>query len=160
MSPEEFAKRCQEYLDFLGLPFAFKFSDGIEWIPVKPEEWGAAIVYAMIYGYELKEDKMGVPYYGCTNYENRNILVAQSHFEAVPAISVETVIHEAAHALLGPNEGHNDLWAVRCRELGGTGDKKGYDVDKLKQIGFPTEDVQLALDYAVIKATQYKLRGQ
>lgn len=30
----------------------------------------------------------------------------------------QTVLHEIAHALAGPGQGHNFVWARKCRELG------------------------------------------
>ena len=41
----------------------------------------------------------------------------------------KTVIHEIAHALVGPGHGHNAVWKKKARELGDSGNRcYGYDV--------------------------------
>lgn len=30
----------------------------------------------------------------------------------------DTILHEIAHALVGPGNGHNEVWKAKCREIG------------------------------------------
>ncbi len=36
-----------------------------------------------------------------------------------------TLLHEIAHALVGPNNGHNEIWKKKFIEIGGNGNVKG-----------------------------------
>ena len=46
----------------------------------------------------------------------------------------DVIIHEIAHALVGPTNGHNTHWCRTARSLGGTGQKEvpGFGHDPLK----------------------------
>lgn len=40
-----------------------------------------------------------------------------------------TILHEIAHALVGPNHGHNDVWRQKCIEIGGDGRRLASDAN-------------------------------
>ncbi|MGL4742878.1 MAG: SprT-like domain-containing protein [Dermatophilaceae bacterium] len=35
----------------------------------------------------------------------------------------DTILHEIAHALVGPEHGHDSVWQAKAREIGGTGER-------------------------------------
>jgi predicted SprT family Zn-dependent metalloprotease len=37
-----------------------------------------------------------------------------------PEAIVDTLLHEIAHALVGPKHGHDAVWKAKCREIGAT----------------------------------------
>ena len=60
--------------------------------------------------------------FGLCNYRNHTIslsmhLVSLNNEKEVMA----TILHEVAHALVGPNHGHNFLWQAKAIELGCNG---------------------------------------
>jgi predicted SprT family Zn-dependent metalloprotease len=38
----------------------------------------------------------------------------------------DTILHEIAHALVGPDHGHDAVWKARCRAIGATPKRCGY----------------------------------
>lgn len=42
-----------------------------------------------------------------------------THYEHIPWDEIEdTLLHEIAHALVGPRHGHDQTWKQKCREIG------------------------------------------
>ena len=39
---------------------------------------------------------------------------------------IDTMLHEIAHALVGPGQGHNEIWLNKAKEIGCTGNVTGY----------------------------------
>lgn len=50
---------------------------------------------------------------------SKKLLAARPYMD-----SRNTVLHELAHALVGPRHGHNVIWQRKCLELGGDGKQK------------------------------------
>jgi predicted SprT family Zn-dependent metalloprotease len=67
---------------------------------------------------------------GLCRYEARCIelsvhLVERNGPEAVQ----DTLLHEIAHALVGPGHGHDDAWKRKCLEIGAKPERLSYEVD-------------------------------
>jgi predicted SprT family Zn-dependent metalloprotease len=39
----------------------------------------------------------------------------------------DTLLHEIAHALVGPGHGHDTVWKRKCREIGAKPERLGYE---------------------------------
>ena len=56
---------------------------------------------------------------GLCSYRDKSIILSSHHIDIHPTPDViNTIRHEIAHALVGPNQGHNDVWATKAREIG------------------------------------------
>lgn len=59
---------------------------------------------------------------GVCKYNHKRIEISAVIAEYVPADRTwDTVLHEIAHALAGPNAGHGPKWLATCKTLGGSG---------------------------------------
>lgn len=56
---------------------------------------------------------------GCCKYNRKIITLSQRHIETSQEVDIiDTVLHEVAHALVGPNNGHNSAWRAMCVKIG------------------------------------------
>lgn len=56
---------------------------------------------------------------GCCNFTKKTITVSRySAIEHSIDKVIDTVLHEIAHALVGPENNHNHIWKVKAREIG------------------------------------------
>lgn len=56
---------------------------------------------------------------GCCKYNRKTITLSRRHLEtSQEADVVDTILHEVAHALVGPNNGHNNVWRSMCVKIG------------------------------------------
>ena len=63
---------------------------------------------------------------GLCSHRKRTISLGQHATLANDEIAVRnTILHEIAHALVGPNEGHGPIWKAKCLEIGGDGKRLG-----------------------------------
>lgn len=61
---------------------------------------------------------------GCCDYETKVIsLASQFALTAVPAEVRDTILHEIAHALVGPRHNHDSVWKKTARSIGCTADR-------------------------------------
>ena len=59
------------------------------------------------------------PYLGLCIYKDKAIVLNAHHIDIHPdAEVINTILHEVAHAIVGPGYGHNDVWATKAREIG------------------------------------------
>jgi predicted SprT family Zn-dependent metalloprotease len=58
---------------------------------------------------------------GCTRHGPKTISLSQHFLLVADVTTVEaTVLHEIAHALVGPGNGHGPVWQAKIRSLGGS----------------------------------------
>ena len=58
---------------------------------------------------------------GLCSYKDKCIILSAHHIDIHPDPDVvNTIKHELAHALVGPNHGHDEVWAQKAREVGCT----------------------------------------
>ncbi|MFH0834477.1 MAG: SprT-like domain-containing protein [Patescibacteria group bacterium] len=58
--------------------------------------------------------------FGCCNFSTRTISLSKILTELnAPEKVRDTLLHEIAHALVGPRHGHDSLWKKQVRALGG-----------------------------------------
>ncbi|SPT75536.1 SprT-like family [Arcanobacterium haemolyticum] len=59
---------------------------------------------------------------GATHFAHTKITLSRALTEACPETTVrDTILHEIAHAIVGPRHGHDDVWRRTCVKIGGTG---------------------------------------
>ncbi|KUG51986.1 hypothetical protein AVL62_08645 [Serinicoccus chungangensis] len=61
---------------------------------------------------------------GACHWTDRRITLSRAITAVQDEAQVrETVLHEVAHALVGPGHGHDGVWRARARSLGATGER-------------------------------------
>jgi predicted SprT family Zn-dependent metalloprotease len=66
------------------------------------------------FAYNRRKQSMGFCRYASKTIELSCYLVVQNGPEEVE----DTILHEIAHALVGPGHGHNTVWKRKCIEIG------------------------------------------
>lgn len=74
-------------------------------------------------GWDLAFDRAKVRAGACHFRDRRITLSRHLTLAHAPEQVRETVLHEVAHALVGPRHGHDQVWRARARALGATGDR-------------------------------------
>ena len=75
--------------------------------------------------------------FGCTHYNTSSITLSRSLCEMNDWETVRlTVLHEIAHAIVGPGHGHDWIWKSKCLEIGGDGNRC-YDSQKINTPSMP-----------------------
>jgi predicted SprT family Zn-dependent metalloprotease len=74
------------------------------------------------FAFNRRKRAMGYCYYG------RKVIELSVHFVARnPDVVVrDTLLHEIAHALIGPEHGHDEAWKQKCREVGARPERFGH----------------------------------
>lgn len=67
--------------------------------------------------FDRAKKRAGICYYSERRVTFSRHLMALYDVDAVR----ETILHEAAHALVGPGHGHNRVWQAKAREIGASG---------------------------------------
>lgn len=60
-----------------------------------------------------RKRSLGVCKYGPRRIEISRYIISLPREEII-----DTILHEIAHALVGPTHGHNHVWKAKCREIG------------------------------------------
>jgi len=56
---------------------------------------------------------------GCCKYDKKIITLSKRHLDLSEEHEIiNTVLHEVAHALVGPNHGHDKIWKSMCVKIG------------------------------------------
>ena len=59
------------------------------------------------------------PFVGLCSHKDQCIILNAHHVDTHPDPEiVNTIRHEVAHALVGPNHGHDEIWAAKAKEIG------------------------------------------
>jgi predicted SprT family Zn-dependent metalloprotease len=74
--------------------------------------------------YNRRKRAMGFCCYTDRTIELSIYFVESNDLDAI----VDTLLHEIAHALVGPEHGHNAVWKAKCREIGATPMRLGHAV--------------------------------
>ena len=96
---------------------------GVIMIPneAKSEWWALQEKYPVLRGWSLEEDRRSKKRLGCCHYSEKVITLSawlwKWNSENHPQL-IDTLRHEAAHVLAGPNVGHGLLWKAHARALG------------------------------------------
>lgn len=74
--------------------------------------------------------------FGVCNFRTKTIGLSRKLTEMNGKAEVrDTILHEIAHALVGPGNGHNKTWKAMCRKVGAR-PKRCYSNDKVKSPEF------------------------
>ena len=58
-------------------------------------------------------------YLGLCSHKDKCIILNAHHIDIHPTIEVQnTILHEIAHALVGPSHGHDTIWRDKAKEIG------------------------------------------
>ena len=69
-------------------------------------------------GWSFRLDK-ATKRFGCCNYTKKEISLSKRLTELNNEEKVEdTILHEIAHALVGPDHGHDRVWKAKAKEIG------------------------------------------
>jgi len=65
--------------------------------------------------FEISKDKRTL---GWCIYDTKTICFSEEYLHIGDAEITDTILHEIAHALVDPKNGHNHIWRAKCREIG------------------------------------------
>jgi hypothetical protein len=66
--------------------------------------------------------------YGCCNYSKKRITISKKLTAVREEVNVKnTILHEIAHALVGPGHKHNEVWRRMAIKIGCNGSVRGND---------------------------------
>ncbi len=65
---------------------------------------------------------------GCCRYSKKEITLAKAYAEQEELKIKNTILHEIAHALVGPKHGHNEIWKQKALEIGCDAERCHYVV--------------------------------
>ena len=76
------------------------------------------------FAFNRSKVQMGQCWYGA------RLLVLSAYFVELndDAAVLDTLLHEIAHALVGPGHGHDGVWQAKCREVGAVPERLSYGV--------------------------------
>ena len=79
-------------------------------------------------GWKFKWDNAKRRFGNCSH--RRKQITLSRHLTPLRELSAirNTILHEIAHALVGPRNGHNKVWKAKALEIGCTGDRCSTDV--------------------------------
>jgi predicted SprT family Zn-dependent metalloprotease len=66
------------------------------------------------FAFNRRKRSMGMCFYECCTIELSLYFIERNSLEEIR----ETLLHEIAHALVGPGHGHDAVWKRKCQEIG------------------------------------------
>lgn len=98
---------------------------------------------------------------GLCSYKDKCIILSAHHIDIHPDPDViNTIKHEVAHALVGPNHGHDDVWATKARECGCDNTLPCSNLSLSPEVIDAIRsgaDVEVTFDEHVIRTPNYKI---
>jgi predicted SprT family Zn-dependent metalloprotease len=108
---------------------------GVEWIEGQPT------LIEQGWTFKFAKDKRTV---GWCRHSQKTIEVSKYYLDSHPDEIKDTILHEIAHALVGPNHGHDYVWRRMCVKIGAnprrTTDKAVFGGDYNYTVGCNNED--------------------
>jgi predicted SprT family Zn-dependent metalloprotease len=77
------------------------------------------------FGFNRGKRTMGLCLYGSRTIELSVHFVERNS----PEVIRDTLLHEIAHALVGPGHGHDTLWKSKCCEIGAVPERLSFEVN-------------------------------
>jgi hypothetical protein len=72
---------------------------------------------------------------GVCRFRNRTVEISRYHLASPAAAIRNTLLHEIAHALVGPSHGHGPVWRAKALEIGCDGKRCGTMEAPARYIG-------------------------
>ena len=86
---------------------------------------------------------------GCCRYSKKEITLAKAYAEQEESKEIKnTILHEIAHALVGPKHGHNEIWKQKALEI-------GCDAERYHYVVFSKPKYKLTCSNSCFEATRY-----
>ena len=88
---------------------------------------------------------------GCCRYLKKEITLAKAYAEQEELKEIKnTILHEIAHALVGPKHGHNEIWKQKALEI-------GCDAERCHYVVFSKPKYKLTCSNSSFEATRYRI---
>ena len=88
---------------------------------------------------------------GCCRYSKKEITLAKVYAEQEEFKEIKnTILHEIAHALVGPKHGHNEIWKQKALEI-------GCDAERCHYVVFSKPKYKLTCSNSCFEATRYRI---
>ena len=88
---------------------------------------------------------------GCCRYSKKEITLAKAYAEQEELKEIKnTILHEIAHALVGPKHGHNEIWKQKALEI-------GCDAERYHFVVFSKPKYKLTCSNSCFEATRYRI---
>lgn len=86
----------------------------------------------------------------------QQILLSKRLTEVRSEIPVKmTILHEIAHAIVGPEQGHNEIWRNKCIEIGGNGNSRETTFEDIAKVVKYT--YHCGIDDEIIRVSERRL---
>jgi predicted SprT family Zn-dependent metalloprotease len=88
---------------------------------------------------------------GCCRYSKKEITLAKAYAEQEELKEIKnTILHEIAHALVGPKHGHNEIWKQKALEI-------GCDAKRCHYVVFSKPKYKLTCSNSCFVVTRYRV---
>jgi predicted SprT family Zn-dependent metalloprotease len=85
--------------------------------------------------FELDSGKQRI---GCCHHATKTISYSKHYIPLTDMEEIkDTILHEIAHALVGPNEGHGWAWKAMCIQIGARPERLDYESVRSKEASKP-----------------------
>ena len=91
---------------------------------------------------------------GCCRYSKKEITLAKAYAEQEELKEIKnTILHEIAHALVGPKHGHNEIWKQKALEI-------GCDAERCHDVVFSNPKYKLTCGNNCFEVTRYRVNKE